>query len=334
MTITKHVYAYFEDSTSKAGKTGLADVAFYIKSVKHSDSAIAVVVNGTVGFEVGYGIYGVQVAGMDLETYDYIGAAQTASTATTSKAAPLLRWDAAESHDAELANLDAAISSRSTLAAGAEMDLVGGAVDDVWDELIAGHVGAGSVGAVLNAAGAAGDPWSTQLPGAYPAGSAGRLIGDNAAAIEALRISNAAVLVSLTTGPAGLPYTIYTHAAAIITLTGLPSISGYEKLWFTIKRNKASDDTEALIHVEVSDPPAGTDGLIYVNGAGATNTDAAITVLSNTSIQVVIEIGAMEQLGPAAELFYGVKKLVSTRPLTVSEGGKITIASSTPHAVA
>lgn len=102
---TRNVYAYFENSTTKIGQTGLGDVAFYIKSVKHSDSAIAVVVNGTVGFEVGYGVYGVQVADMDLETYDYVGAAQTASTAVTSKAVPMLRWDAAESHDAELAGL-------------------------------------------------------------------------------------------------------------------------------------------------------------------------------------------------------------------------------------
>ena len=45
--------------------------------------------------------------------------------------------------------------------------------DAVWDELIAGHLGAGSVGATLNAAGVAEDPWSTVLPGAYADGTAG-----------------------------------------------------------------------------------------------------------------------------------------------------------------
>ena len=135
MTITKHVYAYFEDSTSKIGKTGLADVAFYIKSVKHSDSAIAVVVNGTVGFEVGYGIYGIQVAGMDLETYDYVGAAQTASTAVSSKSVPMLRWDAAESHDTELSNLDASVSSRSTLSESDIRSSVGLSADNLDTQL-------------------------------------------------------------------------------------------------------------------------------------------------------------------------------------------------------
>jgi len=51
--------------------------------------------------------------------------------------------------------------------------------DQVWDEILSGHLGAGSTGLALNSAGAAGDPWSTALPGAYGAGTAGKIIGDN-----------------------------------------------------------------------------------------------------------------------------------------------------------
>lgn len=54
-----------------------------------------------------------------------------------------------------------------------------GIADAVWDEAIAGHLGAGSTGAALNAAGSAGDPWSTAIPGAYGAGTAGKILGDN-----------------------------------------------------------------------------------------------------------------------------------------------------------
>lgn len=56
---------------------------------------------------------------------------------------------------------------------------VGEIADGVWDELIAGHLGAGSTGAALNAAGSAGDPWTTPLPGAYGAGTAGFIVGTN-----------------------------------------------------------------------------------------------------------------------------------------------------------
>lgn len=51
--------------------------------------------------------------------------------------------------------------------------------DGVWDEALAGHLGAGSTGAALNAAGSAGDPWSISLPGAYGAGTAGFILGTN-----------------------------------------------------------------------------------------------------------------------------------------------------------
>lgn len=51
--------------------------------------------------------------------------------------------------------------------------------DATWDEVLAGHLTAGSTGAALNAAGGAGDPWITPLPGAYTAGQAGYIIGNN-----------------------------------------------------------------------------------------------------------------------------------------------------------
>jgi hypothetical protein len=50
--------------------------------------------------------------------------------------------------------------------------------DAVWDEAIADHLGAGSTGLALNSAGAAGDPWSTAIPGAYGAGTAGHRLGN------------------------------------------------------------------------------------------------------------------------------------------------------------
>lgn len=50
--------------------------------------------------------------------------------------------------------------------------------DAVWDESLAGHLGAGSTGEALNAAGSAGDPWTTTLPGAYTGSQAGKVLAD------------------------------------------------------------------------------------------------------------------------------------------------------------
>lgn len=56
-------------------------------------------------------------------------------------------------------------------------DAIAEIADAVWDEVLSGHLTAGSTGNALNAAGSAGDPWSTSIPGAYGAGSAGYIIG-------------------------------------------------------------------------------------------------------------------------------------------------------------
>jgi hypothetical protein len=57
-------------------------------------------------------------------------------------------------------------------------DAVAEIADQVWDEVLSGHLTAGSTGAALNGAGSAGDPWTTALPGAYGAGSAGHIVGN------------------------------------------------------------------------------------------------------------------------------------------------------------
>lgn len=63
--------------------------------------------------------------------------------------------------------------------------------DQVWDEVLSGHLTGGSTGAGLNAAGSAGDPWATSLPGAYGAGTAGKIVGDNLNATVSSRLASA-----------------------------------------------------------------------------------------------------------------------------------------------
>lgn len=47
----------------------------------------------------------------------------------------------------------------------------------IWDELLAGHLTAGTTGKALNDAGAAGNPWSTSVVGNTDAGTFGELVG-------------------------------------------------------------------------------------------------------------------------------------------------------------
>ena len=64
-----------------------------------------------------------------------------------------------------------------------------GVANAVWDEAIAGHLGAGTTGNKLNAAASAGDPWTAALPGSYGAGSAGYMLGTNLDATISSRLA-------------------------------------------------------------------------------------------------------------------------------------------------
>lgn len=85
-------------------------------------------------------------------------------------------------------NLDAAVST-----VGGGSLTAAGIADAVWDEVLSGHLTAGSTGYSLNGAGAAGDPWTTALPGAYGAGTAGKIIGDNINATLSSRATQTSV---------------------------------------------------------------------------------------------------------------------------------------------
>jgi hypothetical protein len=86
---------------------------------------------------------------------------------------------AADAVEANIANLDVAVSSRLAAAGYTAPPTVAAMADGVWDEQLAGHAAVGSAGAALTAAGSAGDPWSTVLPSAYGPSTAGFIIGNN-----------------------------------------------------------------------------------------------------------------------------------------------------------
>lgn len=93
--------------------------------------------------------------------------------------------------------------------------------DAVWDEAIAGHLGAGSTGAALNAAGSAGDPWVTPIPGAYGAGTAGYILGTNIDATISSRGTGTALDAAGVRAAVGMSSAnLDTQLAAIVEDTG------------------------------------------------------------------------------------------------------------------
>jgi hypothetical protein len=119
--------------------------------------------------------------------------------------------------------------------------------DQVWDEVLSGHLTAGSTGNALNAAGAAGDPWTTSLPGAYGAGSAGYIIGTN---IDALISSRMATYTQPTgflaaTFPTGtIANTTNITAGTITTATNVTTVNGLAANVITAAATAADFGTE------------------------------------------------------------------------------------------
>lgn len=131
---------------------------------------------------------------------DKVWTSATRTLTAFSTALALSVWDVLESAIATASsiglkvktNLDVVLSTRLATSGYTAPPTAAANADAVWDEAIAGHLGAGSTGNALNAAGSAGDPWTTPLPGAYGAGTAGFIVGTNLNATVGSRSSHSA----------------------------------------------------------------------------------------------------------------------------------------------
>lgn len=178
-------YAMF--IASKTGKTGLTVTADIYEGTTGTP-----IVSGGSATELGGGLYFYTLSSGSVDAAGaYVAVFKTADTSVDQQHIPAI-WVV----DTELKNLDAAVSTRSTVTTAqvnAEVDTaladagvtttVTGRIDAavssrlaaadysaaptaadvadaVWDELTADHAAVGSTGAALTAAGGAGDPWS------------------------------------------------------------------------------------------------------------------------------------------------------------------------------
>ena len=173
------LYAFFENSTSKLGETGLTP-AFYIYQVNKATLASTLAVNGLAGTEIARGLYAYVYANGDPKTYDYIGTAETASSAVVSKSVSAIRWDGGEAWATELARMDVAVGSRLATAGYTAPLSSGQTAVAVLDALGADHDLAGTIGEsinlILGLSGAA-DPLLNAVPGSYAQGTGGWALG-------------------------------------------------------------------------------------------------------------------------------------------------------------
>jgi len=105
---------------------------------------------------------------------------------------------------------------------------------------------------------------------------------------------------------AGSSITVMRGNSWSISLTGLGSLVGRTKLWFTVKGNKSDADTAAIIQITEE------EGLKYLNGAAGTAGNGSVTVDDEDDGDITIVLKAVEtaKVRPAS-LHYDVQVLIA-----------------------
>ena len=118
-----------------------------------------------------------------------------------------------------------------------------------------------------------------------------------------------------------------------ISLT-LGAITGYTSLWLTVKSDTTDADTASLLMVKKNASGLG-DGLIYVNGAAASDAiKASITVSDATTGAIVIAVdeSITDDLTPGA-YSYDVQVLISGA-VSTPDSGTFTVTADVTRAIA
>lgn len=114
----------------------------------------------------------------------------------------------------------------------------------------------------------------------------------------------------------GASLTIHRGDKLTASLTGVGSLEGRTKLWFTVKAKRSQTDAEALIQI-IEDT-----GLVRLNGAIATAAQGSVTVTDEETgaMTIVLNEAATAQLRANEDLVYDIQILTTDGVLTRAEG--------------
>lgn len=144
--------------------------------------------------------------------------------------------------------------------------------------------------------------------GAPADGSVNDHLDDLAAALAAA--TSTLTVVSAVDGDV---ITIYQAVSFQATISGLAIPAAWTKLYFTVKQDPGQADADAIIQMVETATPAGTDGLLRLNGAAGTAANGTLTVSQATGT-VVIDLvdDTTAVLALATGLHWSLKALYST----------------------
>jgi len=106
-----------------------------------------------------------------------------------------------------------------------------------------------------------------------------------------------------------------------LDLMYLGDMTGWTKVWFTVKDDTDDTDAQAVIQIVESNPGVATDGLLYIMGAAPTALgNGSITVNNVVAGNITIALAAVEsaKLDNCGSFMYDVQFQTATATTTLA----------------
>ena len=113
------------------------------------------------------------------------------------------------------------------------------------------------------------------------------------------------------------------------SLTDVGALTGYSKVYFTVKRDTADADTSAIIQIEK------TAGLKYINGAAGTPANGTLTIDDEATGDITVALDEVEtaKLDPGV-YSYDVQIVRSAGTVSTLTAGTFEVAADVTRATA
>jgi hypothetical protein len=146
-----------------------------------------------------------------------------------------------------------------------------------------------------------------------------------AAAVRTLTQSAASVVATVT----GSDIVCQRGDSLSVALTDCGALTGYSKVYFTVKRDTADADTAAIIQIEK------TAGLKYINGAAGTPANGTLTIDDEATGDITIALDEVEtaKLDPGA-YSYDVQVVRTAGSVSTLTAGTFEVAADVTRATA
>jgi hypothetical protein len=118
------------------------------------------------------------------------------------------------------------------------------------------------------------------------------------------------------------------------TVSGLAIPAGWTKIYFTVKQATSQADTDAILQVVETNPGAGTDGLLRLNGAAGTAANGSLTVdQAGGTVAIALVDDVTDDLALATGLVWSLKA-IATSTSTLLATGTLNVLGQATAAVA